>query len=59
MTFSPESSFAAPILSVSPSVWPSEGEIGIVSRGTGFVGSMPGGGEARVAIVFGFLKVYL
>ena len=51
VTFSSESRFAVPIFSVMPSMLPSVGEMGIVSRGTGLEGSIPGGGDASVAIL--------
>lgn len=51
VTFSSESIFVVFTFSVISSVSPSAGEIGIVSRGTGLEGSMPGGGEASVAMI--------
>ena len=51
MTFSSKLRFVLPIFSVSPSVSPSAGEMGMVSRGTGLEGSIPGGGGAIVAMM--------
>lgn len=51
MTFSSKLRFVLPIFSVSPSVSPSAGEMGMVSRGTGLEGSIPGGGDTIVAMM--------